>query len=429
MVDPPPNRSTSSFQTRLILVVLLAILARLGAIATARGFEDPDNYLPLARSLASGEGFALKGRPTAYRPPLYPLLLAPLVATLGDRIEPGIAGLHLLLGAGTVALTGLAARRLGVSDRRAVLASLIVACDPTLVWQARSVMTETLAAFLIATSLLAFTVNGWRGWILGGITLGIGGLCRPSLLAGGSLCCAGYAIFGPGRIRERVRGSFAIGGMIALALLPWTVRNARVFGEPVWTTTHGGYTLALANNPVYYRDVLNGRSAVWTGHDQWLWWDSVNRETAGMAEPDADRFMKARVIRLARDRPNDFVRASVARLGRFWSVAPASSVYPWPVRLASALFTIPVWVALVAGLVGRACWTWPRVTAPLQILGLTIVHTFYWTDMRMRSPIIPAIAIVAAGAYLSARRARPAIPSSETEPTDSRRPPSATSKS
>ena len=43
-------------------------------------FDDPDNYLPMARALASGDGFAFNGRPTAYRPPLYPLLLAPFAA-------------------------------------------------------------------------------------------------------------------------------------------------------------------------------------------------------------------------------------------------------------------------------------------------------------------------------------------------------------
>ena len=69
-----------------------------------------------------------------------------------------------------------------------------------------------------------------------------------------------------------------LGITILLVLSPWLIRNVLLFGEPIWTTTHGGYTLALANNPVYYDDVLHGPSGrVWTGHDQWLWWDSVNR--------------------------------------------------------------------------------------------------------------------------------------------------------
>jgi 4-amino-4-deoxy-L-arabinose transferase-like glycosyltransferase len=427
MVDAQSS-AAGSFRLRLAAVVLVATLARLAAIATARSFDDPDNYLPLARSLASGSGFSLKGRPTAYRPPLYPILLTPLAGLLGDRVDWGIAGFHLLLGAGTVALTGLAARRLGLIGNRAIVAALIVACDPTLVWLARSVMTETLAAFLVAASLAAFTIRGMRGLILGGLMMGLGGLCRPSLLVGAGLCCLGYVMLGRLGLRRTILGAAAIAGTAFLVLLPWAARNASVFGEPVWTTTHGGYTLALANNPVYYREVLDGPASVWTGRDQWLWWDSVNRETAGMAEPDADRYMKAKVIRLACERPVDFLRASAARLGRFWSVAPAGAVYRWPIRLASALFTVPVWVALAAGLLRRQTWTWPSITAPLQIVGLSIVHTLYWTDMRMRSPIVPAIAIIAAGAWFKGPATGP-TPRAQEEERASKRPPIATSKS
>ncbi len=44
--------------------------------------------------------------------------------------------------------------------------------------------------------------------------------------------------------------------------------------EPIWTTTHGGYTLALANNRQYYADVLDGPpGAVWSGPNQAAWVD------------------------------------------------------------------------------------------------------------------------------------------------------------
>ena len=33
----------------------------------------------------------------------------------------------------------------------------------------------------------------------------------------------------------------------------------------------------------------------------------------------------------------------------------------------------------------------------MMIVGLTVVHFAYWTDMRMRAPIVPAIALIAAG--------------------------------
>ncbi|MHB1561374.1 MAG: hypothetical protein ACYC61_28335, partial [Isosphaeraceae bacterium] len=43
-------------------------------------------------------------------------------------------------------------------------------------------------------------------------------------------------------------------------------------------------------------------------------------------------------------------------------------------------------------------WRWPSIAAPLAVVGLTLVHTLFWTDLRMRAPIVPAIAIIAAGA-------------------------------
>jgi hypothetical protein len=193
--------------------------------------------------------------------------------------------------------------------------------------------------------------------------------------------------------------------VLALAALataaPWAVRNALAFGEPVWTTTHGGYTLYLANNPVYYREVVNGPpGAVWTGQNQWVWWDSVNRAMRGLSEPEADRRARREALRVVASQPADFARASAARLGRFWGLAPAGAVYPGPLRAATALWTAPLWAALALGLARRATWTWPRVAAPVILLGLTAVHTFYWTDMRMRATAVPAVALVAASAAL-----------------------------
>ena len=147
-------------------------------------FDDPDNYLPMARSLASGEGFAFNGRATAYRPPLYPMVLAPLVATQDDWARWGIALLHLGLGAGTVWMTATAAERFGLSRGRTMAAALVVACDPVLIWQSRSVMTETPAAFLVAATLAALSYEGVRGAVWGGVGFGLAALCRPSLLAG-----------------------------------------------------------------------------------------------------------------------------------------------------------------------------------------------------------------------------------------------------
>jgi 4-amino-4-deoxy-L-arabinose transferase-like glycosyltransferase len=388
----------------------MAIRGTLMAAGTG-SFDDPDNYLPLAQSLAAGQGLALDGRPTAYRPPLYPLLLAPFLTLTRPRAITGIAIFHLALGGATVAMTAVAARRWGLTRWRVIAAAWVVAIDPVLAWQSRFVMTETLTACLIASALTALTIPRWRGSVLGGALLGLASLSRPSVLPGAVLTVLAGCLVCPGAQSDRL----ARGGTLALAwlvvLAPWAIRNAMIFGEPVWTTTHGGYTLALANNEVYYRDVLNGPpGGVWTGHDQWLWWDSVNRETSGMSEPQADRFLRNRVVRLAVARPLTFLRAGLERLTRFWNLAPAAAVYSPVVRWATAVWTLPLWIALGLGLVRRCLWQWPQIAAPLLIAGLSLVHAFFWTDLRMRAPIVPAIALIAASAVLpvwhSARESR-----------------------
>ena len=320
-------------------------------------FDDPDNYLPLARSVASGDGFVLKGRATAYRPPLYPLMLAPLVSKWGKVSFVGIASLHLLLGAGTVWLTARAAQGSGLAKGRALFAAFVVACDPVLVWQSRSVMTETPAAFLLALGFAGLCRPGWRGTALGSAGFGLGALCRPSMLVGTALTIVAAALARPGSASQRLARAGLMAVSVMVVLSPWMIRNLVQIGEPVWTTTHGGYTLALANNPVYYREVLHGPPGrVWSGRDQWFWWDSVNRDTVGMSEPQADRFLRNRALRLALEQPADFGRAMLARLGHFWAVAPVESVYPAPARWATAACTLPLFLALAVGFFEPSVW-------------------------------------------------------------------------
>lgn len=399
----PPVSSTGL----AIVAAIIASMAIRGALMAAGTgpFDDPDNYLPLARSLAAGQGLALKGRPTAYRPPLYPILLAPIVTLSADRAITAIAIFHLVLGGATVGMTAVAARRWGLSRGRVIAATWIVAIDPVLAWQSRFIMTETLTAFLSTSALAALTMPRWRGWVLGAAFLGLASLSRPSMLPGAVLVVIAGLLVCPGACRDRLARCGTMALTLILVLSPWAIRNALIFGEPVWTTTHGGYTLALANNEVYYRDVLNGPpGGVWMGHDQWLWWDSVNRETSGMSEPHADRFLRNRVVELAMAQPLTFLRAGLQRLGRFWSLTPALAVYSPIVRWATAVWTLPLWIALGLGLARRSLWRWPQIAAPLLVAGLSLVHAVFWTDLRMRAPIVPAIALVAASAALPALR-------------------------
>ena len=73
----------------LIVVILVGILIRAILVWPRIGLpaDDPDNYLPLAHSLAEGAGFEINGLPTAYRPPALPDRAGGDFAPIGESIQ------------------------------------------------------------------------------------------------------------------------------------------------------------------------------------------------------------------------------------------------------------------------------------------------------------------------------------------------------
>ena len=389
------------------MIVALAVGARRVVIGRELDrLDDPDGYLALARSLVAGEGLRINGLPTAYRPPLYPILLAPWVAVWDGPLLPNaLAWLHLGLGALTVVLVADSARRWGLPRFGCWFAALVVAGDPVLLVQSRAIMTETLAATLAAGTLWGFALRGGPGLVVGGFGFGLASLCRPSFLPIAGLTALLGILTPPGACRGRLGRAIVVLGTTLAVLAPWAIRNRFAVGEAVWTTTHGGYTLALANNPFYYGDVVNGPSgAVWSGPNQQTWIDSINAATADNSEPESDRWLRQQAITFARDHPRDFLRAALARLARFWGVMPEAAVYSPTVRWAVAFWTVPLWILLLLGLTDRRTYGWPRGVAAAMVVGLTLVHTIYWTDLRMRAPVIPAMALIAATGLTRCRR-------------------------
>lgn len=258
---------------QLLIVLVLALLVRKAA---ADWFPldwqaDPDGYVRLGAILHAtnefgeaidfGPGAAWAFGHTAYRPPLYPLVVAACFFSEGAERQL-LSAVHVVWGAATVALVFLLAWRWGVSRRGAWLAAALVAIDPILLKQASLPMTETLAALLAATGLLALTIAGQRlsapASLLAGGILALAELCRPTFLVWLVLCGLGLVILAPvGRRRITIGCAFFLTAAVVIA--PWAVRNYLVFGRPIITTTHGGYTLYLANNRMFYDHLAEGR--------------------------------------------------------------------------------------------------------------------------------------------------------------------------
>jgi 4-amino-4-deoxy-L-arabinose transferase-like glycosyltransferase len=155
---------------------------------------DRDAYLAIAQNLLDGNGYcSTVNQPTAFRPPLYPLLVASCIH-LGGFVLLGAA--QIVLGTATVWLTWLLAIRCRLSTRTAAIAATLVAADPLLVQYTTQAMTETLATFLVTMMLVATLWSGNEIAKVGvvGVLFGLAALCRPSIWAFGMLAGAVWVV-------------------------------------------------------------------------------------------------------------------------------------------------------------------------------------------------------------------------------------------
>ncbi len=438
--------------------------------------DDHDAYIALAEGWSESGIFGRIQRaetsrpeviPTAFRPPLYPWLLSWL--TRHDFAEASaempfgstklslaaVAMFHWIIGVATCLMSvSIAAHCMSSPENptaavyrsappslAAYLVGLLCAVDPILLRQSTLVMTETLATFLAVAIWLWWCkyprANGAE-MIGGGLLVGLAILCRPTFAvwAIGLFLCL---ILSNWKHRRNTRCD-SVGGLrraalfvvaIALTMAPWIVRNAVVFGQPIWATTHGGYTLLLANNPVLFQHYeKEGPSRIWdeaifherwaerAGHDlsQPAYWLDTNRQPIALSEPtelespdfprgelvDDEVASKAAWATIARQ-PNIFLKAAFIRVGWLWAPAPASmqsrplirviigSWYTIIYALALAAFLICVWNRAK---IGRFFW-WNLAPAISLIVSLTAVHSVYWSNMRMRSVAMPAVYAIA----------------------------------
>ena len=215
----------------------------------------------VASAIASGQGFSsplrfLDSGPTAWFTPIYPYLIAGIfkiwgVFTFKSRliIETSNCAFAALT---VIPVYGIARRTFGKS--LAVGAAWGWVFLPTsLFFPITWIWDTTLAALFMALIFWATlamrdarSVLAWAGY---GALWATGVLINPSVL---SLLpfLAGWAIWqSRGDSRSLIRFSAAALLVFAIALVPWTIRNYRVFGKFIVLRSNFGLELWLGNNP------------------------------------------------------------------------------------------------------------------------------------------------------------------------------------
>lgn len=232
-------------------------------LAAGRGYSmGPDAYwpenlppaaLPLEADNASVDRPSADRRSTAYWPVGYPAFLGLLFALFGPSLF--VAKLaNILLYLGILLLAYTIARRMFASELTARMTVLVLVFYPNHIAYSSLLAGESLFLFLLLLALVPLLISPKpKLWLFAasGVIFGLACLIKPqailvpAVIFGASL----LTTVKEGRLRGHVAQFVVLYLALGLTILPWMVRNYRVFDGFVLISNNGGINLLVGNNP------------------------------------------------------------------------------------------------------------------------------------------------------------------------------------
>jgi len=214
----------------------------------------------MGRSLALGQGFGnpfhgITG-PTAWEPPLYPLVIAGVFKLFGTYTHASalvLLSINSVFSALTCIPIFLIAKRC-FGEKLAVWSAWTWALFPSIIfWCTRWVWETSLAALLLTVifwlALVIEEKDGLKPWLEFGLLWGIAALTNTSLLS--FLPASGlWAWHRRARQGKRSLVGMALAAAVfAACITPWLIRNYETFGQFVFIRSNFGAELRLGNGP------------------------------------------------------------------------------------------------------------------------------------------------------------------------------------
>lgn len=237
----------------LAIIILSAVVLRIIYLIIYSSLPDwnlltVDNYYHLnwANDIASGNIF---GDTTYFRAPFYIYCLALLNFLFGSSIW--IARIFgAFVGTGAIIVTYLIARKM-FSERTAIIAAAIHLLFPIVLYFESEILLDTLFMFLLELSFYRYLI--WRDddtgrnlfWL--SAVLGLSSIARPVSLIFAPILLL-MVLFQKQNINRRFVHSVILVGGLFLLILPITIRNMAVGGEPVLIAAQGGINFYIGNN-------------------------------------------------------------------------------------------------------------------------------------------------------------------------------------
>jgi hypothetical protein len=434
------------FWVGFALRVVVILVGHTYRIRTSQGnFDFGFEAGRIARSLVTGQGYAnpfngVSG-PTAWLPPVYPLLMAAAFKVFGVYTRGAALALMVVDSAFSAAVAPavyeIAARVFdapGIARRSAKMAAPVAvwsgwmwavypaALQYAVHWVWEMSLTACLFSWAMVVALrirgvgeegpglkpMSIERDEMRGlkpspnpqgqtqtlgmWFGFGVLWGLIALSNASLL----LCLPAMMVWivWPELRRWRLSGRTVVGAVLtcvafAAVLAPWVVRNERVMGAPVLTRDNFG--VELYNSSLESNDGLPWGTAMplWEG-------DPVFREYERVGELKFAQMRQQEAMANLKSRPGLFAKWTLDRFFFFWDGTPHAANG----HLANEyLRQLSYSFLSLCGLLGLGLMLWRRVEGAglfALVFGLApLVYYMVTVQPRFRHPLEPLIAVLA----------------------------------
>ncbi|MBB4657968.1 glycosyltransferase family 39 protein [Parvularcula dongshanensis] len=412
----PLSLAPASFGARVALICLVALALRLAwaLLVPIVPVSDSNIYLQGALNLhRHGVYGVVADRPFAYWPVGPSAAYAFGFALFGEGMR-AVLVMNLAAGIGVVATTALLARR-WFGEAAGLTAGVLTAVWPGLILFTTVMQSELFFCLAVNAALLSWR-PGTRTWpalaLLTGLFVAAAsymrptGLLLPVLLVGLEFCA-----------QRRLSARPVLFAVLALvvagaSIAPWTLRNQRLFGEPVLISTNAGPNLWMGNNPdttygyMPLPDRVEGLSETARAH-------VLKEEAIAYMKANPLRTVQGFFVKLLETHERETIGVSWNEPGITQSLGGWAVL---PIKLVSQGY----WLAILAlGLAGMGLVAWGsaarlKAGAPLEALSVLAapplvlwgyyagVHAIVVAGDRYHYPSNPFIAALAAFAICAA---------------------------
>ena len=390
IVFPMDDNPTAAKRTFEISFYLFALGGAVGLLNLAQvlPFGDGFEMVALAKNLANHGAYAnpllvLPTGPSAYCPPMYPLLLALFFKVLRVPILVMLAASlgNIVVNALTAAWLPRISWVFFGDALPGVFASVFWLMSVQLMPSWDSGCTVSLLLLLILYSSATVKKGSWKPHAAAGLLAGIIFLFNPmTVLVMLPWMAYRMAVCGASRKHKAQYGCVFL-GVFAFAVLPWILRNERQVGGFVVRTSMG-LTLYISNTDCsstsLYEDLHSGCALKYEPNF------NVNEAQAmrNLGELNYDRQRLGAAKAWVQAHPAQFRRLTLARMVAFWF--PQREEHPFKASV--------IWIATILSLPGLGLMAYDRKRVIVFVLFVLAVYPpIYYvvvSDVRYRYPVL-----------------------------------------